>query len=111
MSRAEYLANIARGALGVPPAGNTKHTPGPWEASEYYITAGKDKMGAPVCIAVSPSGIHGNEFREADARLMAESPRLLAACREALAYLEGEPVERYAVEGELRAAIAATEGR
>lgn len=57
-----------------------KHTPGPWTADDYYITAGESSTAKPPhCIAVAPSGAFGNAFRPADAALIAAAPDLLAA--------------------------------
>ena len=73
-----------------------QHTPGPWEADEYYITAGKDRSGAPITIACAPSGAFGNEFSEANARLIAAAPDLeewgedaLSCLKEYRQYAEG----------------------
>jgi hypothetical protein len=55
------------------------HTSGPWEVTEdgLFVTAGKDKGGAPVTIACSSSP---HEWREDDAKLISAAPELLLAC-------------------------------
>jgi hypothetical protein len=91
----------------------TQHTPGPWEADDFYVTT---QAGSPPrTIACSPSPY---TWRKADARLIAAAPELLNACRELLEVLEksnahGEeyqwdPLDEAA---RLRAAIAKATGQ
>ena len=109
---------------------DTKHTPGPWEyeATEgsrwgWVTEEGRDGHGRVIC-RMEPNKIvsHADKRRRdsvvldaqdcADARLLAAAPELLAACREALEYLECNTVTpreaRYI--DTLLAAIAKAEG-
>ena len=94
----------------------TKHTPGPWCAwrpigEEWAVTENKHDGVMPMRIA--------NEIdREADARLIATAPELLAAlkdCEEAL-HLATTPLpedreEVFSAQRKARAAIKRAEGR
>lgn len=88
----------------------TKHTPGPWT---FEICTGHEKdeswpffIEAEQCTVAGVSGI-GNQA-DANARLIAASPELLAACQNSLDSLCGDGGEdRVEVAKEyLRAAIA-----
>jgi hypothetical protein len=82
------------------------HTPGPWK----YRPATRTTHQA---IGLGPNGllVIKNEVSDADARLIAAAPDLLAACRFAASALSTDPVQvEYAQKG-LRDAIAKAEGR
>lgn len=86
-----------------------QHTPGPWTASKYYITAGKDWSGATIDVARSP-GAEG--FRGGDAHLIAASLEMLVACKRALYELRarcGYREDAHCCQT-LKAAIAKAEG-
>jgi hypothetical protein len=73
-----------------------KHTPGPWRVSAHReIMAGKD------CIVQSPwSGPFGIEVADANARLIAAAPELLASLQEIFGMLErGELVREISNDG------------
>ncbi len=59
------------------------HTPGPWVVSSYNkgkqlrVRAKHGSLGLHVC------GLHINDNREANARLIAASPKMLSACQTA----------------------------
>jgi hypothetical protein len=92
------------------------HTPGPWIASE----AGPDSL-AEIRSASSTTPVVNWQgfddcFREddehnANARLIAAAPDLLAACKVALEYLAPVCISSQAIPNMLRAAIAKAEGR
>jgi len=100
-----------------------KHTPGPWSRAPG-ATNGLDISCAHVGTVQSENwhvalvfadGDIGRETAEANASLIASSPRLLAICKRALAIEESvtQGVERELSDGyviELRAAIAEAEG-
>lgn len=106
---------------------NTKHTPGPWEArciesQEWAIDApnGDPTIGYSSWTALA--SVYGsNDFRregeavaEANARLIAAAPELLAACAGLLDALRTSGVSNGAIrfaEDQARAAIAKAEGR
>jgi len=91
----------------------TKHTPGPWEISRW-----KDaRLANGFETVISDSRGHGlvtfcqkgkNKKVEANARLIAAAPDLLAALENALAESVGQPSRRISREGldDIRAAIA-----
>ena len=94
----------------------SKHTPGPWRASELGVLS--DKLTSYgnwyVCSLIDPD----NEEHKANARLIAAAPELLAACKkalEAIRWWEGEHPCCNGSTGEqeaaIRAAIAKAEGR
>jgi hypothetical protein len=87
-----------------------KHTPGPWEYSSGQVWAD----GTAKCVARrgADSGIPP-EQRDADMRLCAAAPELLAALKAAVAALRDNDVDE-AMAGEfenLTDAIAKAEGR
>lgn len=109
----------------------SKHTPGPWEASE--IDDGFDcghviRMGESIASPYHYASHHRIEYdhgcdpednrdqfeeAEANARLIAAAPDLLEAARVILASIDeqGTPLSRSAIEDTpLRAAIAKAEG-
>lgn len=104
-------------------ATNCQHTPGPWEHREatengtsfvlrrWRITAGDQFIGE-VGAAVHRCGSHNENHGDANARLVAAAPDLLAACRKLLNVLESEPeCAIYRAHAELaRAAIAKATG-
>ena len=75
---------------------STKHTPGPWNAvrmlrtpadkdrrSGFVVNAGADDadgLNGRVCDLRAPQGMDGLSICEANARLIAAAPDLLAAC-------------------------------
>ena len=65
---------------------NAKHTPGPWKYRQAYSN------GEPCGIVITPMGYDLNtsnpDENEANARLIASSPNLLAALKSAVSYLE-----------------------
>lgn len=65
---------------------NQKHTPGPWsvliENGKLYVVQ-KHQDPVTVCFVPDPS----SEDSQADARLIATAPELLAACKDAYAKL------------------------
>ncbi len=63
-----------------------KHTPGPWRVaigSRLEIRGPKDEIGWPVPVVYN-AGLHTDETAQANARLIAAAPELLAACIDAL---------------------------
>jgi len=106
---------------------NTKHTPGPWEyvpSTENHGAYICGPWGSTVCDCYTmtvpgpfngwkakPVPFHG-EAMDANARLIAAAPDLLAALKDLLAYVEGVYGDHESSEGETaRAAIAKAEGR
>lgn len=104
----------------------TKHTPGPWHIiheptlSTYHIRV-EDLDAAPVASLFYSSGGSrpqlSRELIDANARLIAAAPDLLAACEAALSFGEGHPDRtpswhdaRLATQLTLRAAIAKAKG-
>jgi hypothetical protein len=92
----------------------SKHTPGPWQRSGI-----RQKLGDEDCIRVGPDGFAiaflpiGRRPQEqagalADAHLIAASPDLLEALRDAVACLGG--ISSANVPESVRAAIAKAEG-
>lgn len=57
----------------------TKHTPGPWDV--VFDSCSAPKCGGEWVIDGPPSGAHGQFELEADARLIAAAPDLLAALK------------------------------
>ena len=111
----------------------SKHTPGPWTAvknSAYWEIDGPDDFGgvADTCASSAGEPDFGRSMAlgEANARLIAAAPDLLAACKAALELAEGddpgagcdtrEEAEaarcrwRESIEQSIRAAIAKAEG-
>jgi hypothetical protein len=98
-----------------------KHTPGPWILSESLGSSNSYKIekepgGLVVKIYGRDANIPTGEIvrvkrTEANARLIAAAPDLLAACENALATITGERVGgAISTEIELRAAIAKAKG-
>jgi hypothetical protein len=99
-----------------------EHTPGPWEVSDTSIVT---KMAPDVCIAViEDDGEYAapRNVREANARLIAAAPSLLAALKalldadvyadgEGMAYIRDSDTEdgKHAVEMAKAAIVEATE--
>ena len=84
------------------------YTPGPWYTRHGQISSETSEHGCTIanCNATA-KGISDKEV-EANARLIAAAPTLLAACKIALAHLGGTACGETR---ELAAAIAAAEGR
>lgn len=97
------------------------HTPGPWttKRAQLPVDGAFDHAiiasGTVIAEAFGRSGVTIYHDSEANARLIAAAPDLLAACRQALASLEwtgiGDVPSVRTVEREIRAAIAKAEGR
>lgn len=98
----------------------TKHTPGPWKAinDPFHFDTLSTVIGGeeapeqctlkyPAMIEVG--GYAGLEKQEANARLIASAPELLAACRELLNCID--PARDWSEAKAARAAIAKAEGR
>jgi hypothetical protein len=84
-----------------------KHTPGPWVVDGRTIYAECDRESFTV--AGMPATNHAT--READARLIAAAPELLAACEATLAQWHSESItEQKSLHTQLRAAIAKAKG-
>lgn len=84
-----------------------KHTPGPWEVDPsnlFSVTLPSDREGT--CVALcSWIGHYEGRLRsegQANAKLIAASPDLLDACKEALAFLEVVAPSRSLGPGALR---------
>ena len=89
----------------------SKHTPGPWTASEVGLI--HTVSGTPVAHMSSPSLLAGSLFEaEANARLIAASPDLLKTAKLADQRLaaRGDLIFKGNTRGQLRAAIAKAEG-
>lgn len=90
-------------------SGEAAHTPGPWRVAQINAT---DKPWA-----VIGQGPHGDEIvagylrTEADARLIAAAPDMLAALQVLLASASYSTDAMDAAEAQARAAIAKAEGR
>ena len=68
----------------------TKHTPGPWTLlARNRVNRQREPMFDVVSGKAENTEIVCDKAREVDARLIAAAPDLLAACRCALADLEG----------------------
>ena len=91
----------------------SKHTPGPWEISDGHVYA---KGGlSPICCDYEVDGTVCLVVRnEANARLIAAAPTLLAALQDVLASAvpnEHEHPTMYAAWANARAAIAKAESK
>lgn len=94
----------------------TKFTPGPWKVFGNVIRAietidGQDRRGEIVAMPMSggdPDRRNLGNF-EANARLIAAAPDLLAACERALSELDGDP-HRYELVDAINAAISKAKG-
>jgi len=100
----------------------TEHTPGPWTIVEYgddeapNLVIHKDSV-TRVCFMATP-GSHGDPARiEADARMIAAAPEMLAALKAAIALADknmgngGRTPECQAVYDQCVAAITKAEGK
>jgi hypothetical protein len=84
------------------------HTPGPWYVNDRCIEAAGPEGPRDVTVAV----VHAPEDqRDANARLIAAAPELLAACEELLIYLSDWDDDESETCVRARAAIAKAEGR
>lgn len=88
------------------------YTPGPWtvelDADGNTINICSDTL--PYVASTWGDGSSPTIEQAFNARLISAAPDLLFALIEAQAYLDGERVERYAVESVMRAAIAKATG-
>jgi hypothetical protein len=69
----------------------SQHTPGPWRValgSRLEIRGPKDEIGWPVPVVYN-AGLHTDETAQANARLIAAAPDLLATLEDLLDQLEG----------------------
>jgi hypothetical protein len=97
------------------PTGQTGHTPGPW----YYnknrrniYTVAKDFVVAKVHCSEHDTYSEEDAERDANGKLMAAAPDLLAACEAALQLYDGMTASKNAATGvQLRAAIAKATGK
>lgn len=115
--RTEGCGTVAHPAPEQPnPA--TGHTPGPWEVStiegEDVLMVGGGEDGSAI-VADVRTGWNGLGMDEANARLIASAPEMLAALKELLDQLEGIGIPEWSgAEGlcltQARAAIAKAEG-
>lgn len=99
----------------------SEHTPGPWETYAGHVYA-PGENGANICsvsepratsdVRYTPLRLDSPDLAEAhaNARLLASAPDLLAACCDALRYLEVEGHGGWHMAGQLRAAIAKARG-
>jgi len=100
-----------------------RHTPGPWKAVlvEGHRLGGRNGAARYDVLAMNPPDFVADRLTEANARLIAAAPDLLAAAKCALAALEGLTSGTDATEDgdetpvgatmrELRAAIAKADG-
>jgi hypothetical protein len=84
----------------------TKHSPGPWRTGDMFNTVFGPKTDAPSPVTIATVS-KGNQ---ANARLIAASPDMLAACKAALAWFhDGEGRSSGPIGDMLRAAIAKAE--
>jgi hypothetical protein len=76
------------------PAEKSAHTPGPWhratcnEGQAFAITADKGRI---CTINQTLGGLQGQQERNANARLIAAAPELLAACKAAVEVFSSYP--------------------
>lgn len=62
---------------------SAQHTPGPWTASQYIDDGqwGVLTSAGGIVVSVRSTSVADGALTEADARLIAAAPNLLAACR------------------------------
>jgi len=91
-----------------------RHTPGPWKAVlvEGHRLGGRNGAARYDVLAMNPPDFVADRLTEANARLIAAAPDLLAACRAVLECLGRTLAPDYLPEPRelLRAAIAKAEG-
>lgn len=94
------------------------HTPGPWEVAEAKRYEGGEPITEELFVRApeddDPATSSINEVAQANARLIAAAPDLLAALRLAQAWFTARPAQRpdfTAVRDAMEAAIAKAEGR
>ena len=91
-----------------------RHTPGPWKAVlvEGHRLGGRNGAARYDVLAMNPPDFVADRLTEANARLIAAAPDLLAACRAVLECLGRTLAPDYLPETRelLRAAIAKAEG-
>ena len=96
---------------------NAQHTKGPWNLEKHAVElcylVRNDEYGMATLATVSSGKREDGTSGDANARLIAAAPDLLAACQEALDYLGriDEGSEGCELRDSLRAAIAKAEGR
>lgn len=90
-----------------------QHTLKPWTLSDEDSPLVSGADGTYIAQVFSRTKCDNGTLRAnyaADAQIIAACPDMLFALREALAFFDGEPVERYAVENVIRSAIAKATG-
>jgi hypothetical protein len=99
---------------------NTQYTPGPWKKSNVFIENSPNryiitetKWGGKNIADCGPSAEGDWDVNEANSRLIAAAPDLLAACKRAEWLLQGESADPDSFETWklLKAAINKAEGR
>jgi hypothetical protein len=94
-----------------------KHTPGPWAVhpSKARVDAFVGGAPLPVCELLWPTDQRSEAETEANARLIAAAPELLAACKAMLVLLipkfEHEPMKYFSEIQQIEAALSKAEGR
>ena len=85
----------------------SKHTPGPW-----FATKGRDVMAGDrvICTAYVPNDSGDRDEAQANARLIAAAPALLAALEQAISVVETEYADDSAIVQQCCAAIAQARG-
>ncbi len=81
----------------------TKHTPGPWKQERNNVVA---DYTATYGVVASVSAMPNKWETDANARLIAAAPELLASLQEALGLLESYSLGEHQVAENIRAAIA-----
>lgn len=88
-------ASVAAGS-GIPERGGIRHTPGPWDASQFPVRIGDCLLRWQIWgehrvgYRVGFTEYHGNnEEEDANARLIAAAPELLAVLIEAIEHCDG----------------------
>jgi hypothetical protein len=77
MNQALKQQKLTEGAMA-----ESKHTPGPWTYEVDRCAACTERGEAEYCVFGPPGGYHAPFSNEADARLIAAAPDLLAALKE-----------------------------
>jgi|JI10StandDraft_1071094.scaffolds.fasta_scaffold1275968_2 hypothetical protein len=88
-----------------------KHTPGPWSVRKNGVTVGARGLGGRQDVAVASEVFMSRGEREANACLIATSPRLLSALKAMVENLIPLDSQDQAVVAEANAAIAQALGQ